>query len=71
MAADTQRDDERLAWLEPMRHDIEQARADARMVSADIDQVGARLEGILLRLASPANGRPPSGSGGPPVRAAD
>lgn len=53
MAADAQRNDLRLDWVAPTRADLEQARADARATGVDIDQVGDRLDQILLRLVPP------------------
>jgi hypothetical protein len=55
VAADAQRDDERLAWLELMRRDLDQARAEACVAPADVERIGAQLEAILL--CSPPDAR--------------
>jgi hypothetical protein len=56
MTADAQRDDERLAWLEPMRHALD----EARVAPANVEQVGDQLEAILLRLAPPPDPQTPA-----------
>lgn len=53
MVADPQRGDLRLAWLARTRADLEQARSDAYRAGVDLEQVGPRLDRILLRLVPP------------------
>jgi hypothetical protein len=54
MTADAQRD-EQLAWLEPMRDALD----EARVAPSDVEQVGDRLDAILLRLAPPPDQQTP------------